>query len=60
MGDNEKQSLHCYAANLVGLTMNVAGNSVTVNILASAAINSINIAPGDISFNLSRGDTTLL
>lgn len=46
MGDNEKRSFRCYAADPGGLTMNVAGNSVTVDVLAGAAINSISMAPG--------------
>lgn len=42
------------------LTMNVAGNSVSVNVPAGAAINSIGMAPGGVSFSLSRGGTTVL
>ncbi|KAI0457320.1 glycoside hydrolase family 71 protein [Xylaria acuta] len=42
------------------LTMNVAGNSVTVSVPAGAAINSIGMAPGAVSFSLSRGGATVL
>ncbi|KAI0974725.1 glycoside hydrolase family 71 protein [Xylaria arbuscula] len=42
------------------LTMNVAGNSVTVDVPAGAAINTIGMAPGDVSFSLSRGGATVL
>ncbi|TRX90489.1 hypothetical protein FHL15_008658 [Xylaria flabelliformis] len=42
------------------LTMTVAGKSVTVNVPAGAAINSIAMAPGAVSFSLSRSGATVL
>jgi hypothetical protein len=42
------------------LTMHVAGNSVTVEVPAGAAINSISMAPGQVSFSLDRGGAAVL
>ncbi|KAI1809874.1 glycoside hydrolase family 71 protein [Poronia punctata] len=42
------------------LTMNVAGESKTVDVPAGAAINSVAMAPGKVSFSLSRDGTTVL
>lgn len=42
------------------LTMNVAGEEKTVDVPAGAAINSIAMAPGKVSFSLSRGGSKVL
>ncbi|KAI1174800.1 glycoside hydrolase family 71 protein [Nemania sp. FL0916] len=42
------------------LTMNVAGKTVTVNVPKGAQLNRIAMAPGTVSFSLSRNGATVL